>query len=567
MVRAFDMTSHVVMSQLKQKVLSATLEQQKELLGEAAALIRNLCRDPEARIAVWLRRDGAWMRQTADHVVDFFHCTDAERVEDLKLHGTAFERPRRDGGMSVDCLYSKASPTELEQFFKSRGDATLIVLPLGTETDHVGFLELTTPRKIHSHGYDLPLLREAANLFTLAVQRATDSYLARMDSVIKSNCTAIHPAVEWKFKSAAISSIRDGMTGVMAPIVFNQVFPLYAVCDIRGSSAQRSRAIQSDLSQNLLAIRKIFSKSLEFGDVSALRFLLFKIDAALKSLASAMAAGLELEIFRMINEELHPTLQMVLGLNPDLAPAITNYMQLVANDHGSIYEARKQFDTSVEMLNRELATWLDHKQRSAQSVVPHYFEKHLTDGVDHSIYVGQSIDVTGRFNEIALRNLRLWQLETMCELARISHQMRRKTPVPLDTCQLIVAQDAPLTVGFRYDERKFDVYGAYNIRYELMKKRIDKAVIKGKGERLTQPGTVAIVFSQDSERDEYLGYARYLASQGMIEPEFATLVLDDLQDVSGLQALRLVVDKVYADSAMPSVTTFATPSVPTKKVA
>jgi hypothetical protein len=40
------------------------------------------------------------------------------------------------------------------------------------------------------------------------------------------------------------------------------------------------------------------------------------------------------------------------------------------------------------------------------------------------------------------------------------------------------------------------VDGAYDIRYEIVKKRIDKALIKGTNERATQPGKIVIVYSQ-----------------------------------------------------------------------
>ncbi|TAK35947.1 MAG: hypothetical protein EPO28_13950 [Saprospiraceae bacterium] len=40
------------------------------------------------------------------------------------------------------------------------------------------------------------------------------------------------------------------------------------------------------------------------------------------------------------------------------------------------------------------------------------------------------------------------------------------------------------------DEKRLDVEGSYNVRYEIIKKRIDKALLKGTQERLTQsPGT------------------------------------------------------------------------------
>ncbi|RYZ49980.1 MAG: hypothetical protein EOP49_15015 [Sphingobacteriales bacterium] len=88
------------------------------------------------------------------------------------------------------------------------------------------------------------------------------------------------------------------------------------------------------------------------------------------------------------------------------------------------------------------------------------------------------------------------------------------------------------------DEKKFDVDGAYNIRYEILKKRIDKARVKLTNQRLTQPGKLAIVYSHDKEATEYLNYLSYLQSIDYIGPEIERLELSDLQGITGLRALR-----------------------------
>jgi hypothetical protein len=114
--------------------------------------------------------------------------------------------------------------------------------------------------------------------------------------------------------------------------------------------------------------------------------------------------------------------------------------------------------------------------------------------------------------------------------------------VPLATTHLVLAHHAPLSIRFRFDERRFDVEGAYNVRYEVIKKRIDKAVVQGTGERVTQPGKLAIVYSQRSEAVEYRGYLQYLAARGYVTGEVEELALEDLQGVHGLRALRVGID-------------------------
>jgi hypothetical protein len=138
-----------------------------------------------------------------------------------------------------------------------------------------------------------------------------------------------------------------------------------------------------------------------------------------------------------------------------------------------------------------------------------------------------------------LKDLRLWQLLTMCGIARRSAAIKSSLRVPLDMTHLILVQDVPLSIRFRLDEKQFDVDGAYNVRYEIMKKRIDKALVKGTAERLTQPEKVAIVYSNAREAVEYGEYIEYLQSTGHLYPEVESLELEALQEVQGLRALRV----------------------------
>eukprot|EP01029_Cantina_marsupialis_P017020 TRINITY_DN382362_c0_g2_i1.p1 TRINITY_DN382362_c0_g2~~TRINITY_DN382362_c0_g2_i1.p1 ORF type:complete len:216 (-),score=46.57 TRINITY_DN382362_c0_g2_i1:38-622(-) len=174
---------------------------------------------------------------------------------------------------------------------------------------------------------------------------------------------------------------------------------------------------------------------------------------------------------------------------------------------------------------------------------PHYFEKYRTDGVEHNIYIGQSISEQKPFDRIYLKNLRLWQLIVSAELARKTESLKGSLPIDLDVTGLILVHSQPLAIRFRQDEKKFDVDGAYNIRYEIVKKRIDKAEIKGTNERLTQPGKLAIIFSQEGEMVEYQRYLEYLVAKGYFEDDIEHLQLEDLQGVYGLRAIRVTVKK------------------------
>jgi hypothetical protein len=173
---------------------------------------------------------------------------------------------------------------------------------------------------------------------------------------------------------------------------------------------------------------------------------------------------------------------------------------------------------------------------------PHYFERFVTDGVDFNIYIGKSITPQRDFDNFYLKNLKMWQISTLAKAARLSKQLESRTAKPLQTTQLILAHGQPISISFRTAERKFDVDGAYNIRYEIIKKRIDKVHIKDTNERLTQPGKLAIVYTQANEAAEYLEYIEYLQSQQLLTGEIENFELEDLQGVSGLKAIRVSIN-------------------------
>ena len=78
----------------------------------------------------------------------------------------------------------------------------------------------------------------------------------------------------------------------------------------------------------------------------------------------------------------------------------------------------------------------------------------------------------------------------------------------------------------------------------MVKKRVDKAYIKGTQERITQAGKITIVYSQYEDEQEYLRYIKFLQTKNYLGSEIEILQLEDLQAVTGLKALR--VNVLYA---------------------
>jgi hypothetical protein len=187
-------------------------------------------------------------------------------------------------------------------------------------------------------------------------------------------------------------------------------------------------------------------------------------------------------------------------------------------------------------------SYLEEEEELIQKSYPHYFEKYRTDGIEYNIYIGQSIAPTKPFDLFYLKNIRLWQLKTMAGAAKVTMQLLPSLKVPLQTTQLILIQSQPISISFRRDERKFDVEGSYNIRYEIIKKRLDKVHIKDTNERLTQPRKIAMVYSNQKDVTEYEEYIRFLQKKNILKPDIEMLELEELQGIKGLRAMRVEIN-------------------------
>jgi len=145
----------------------------------------------------------------------------------------------------------------------------------------------------------------------------------------------------------------------------------------------------------------------------------------------------------------------------------------------------------------------------------------------------------GKLSDFYVKNLGLWQLIVASRMAWHTEQIKPDLKVPLETCHLILVNNTPLSIRFRYDEKRFDVDGAYDVRHEIIKSRIDKAVVKGTRERLTQPGRVAVVYSRKDEGREMQRHIDFLKTRGNLLNDLEFLDLDALPGVRGLKALRV----------------------------
>ncbi len=135
-----------------------------------------------------------------------------------------------------------------------------------------------------------------------------------------------------------------------------------------------------------------------------------------------------------------------------------------------------------------------------------------------------------------------WQMDTMLKLALAAHKFKHKLDVQLETTQLILVHENKVDISYRIDERHFDVEGSYSIRYEVLKKRIDKVRLFNSTERLTQPGTIAIVYAHKNSITTYLDKINEMMQAGSLHPGIEYLDLEQLQGIGKLKAIRVKIN-------------------------
>ena len=422
---------------------------------------------------------------------------------------------------------------------------SLVIAPLILDGKFIGMLELASNKANDLNAFSLIKVKKLVSLFSLAVQRSLDDLESQIETIIREEYTAIHPTVAWKFENAAnriLDSRLKGEEVESEPIVFGNVYPLFGLSDVRGSSTQRSNAIKDDLVEHLNLAKKVVNQAMFQQALPILDQLKFRIGQRIQKVKKGLNSGDEVGILEFIKNEVEPVFDYLAKNEFYLGDTLHRYHTALNADYGTLYKKRKDFEDSLTKINIAVSNYLEAEDEKAQAMFPHYFEKYKTDGVEYNIYVGNSIVPSREFHKLHLKNLRLWQLKTMSELARLTNNLKSELKMPLETTHLVLVQSSPLSIRFRQDEKKFDVDGAYNIRYEIVKKRIDKAVIKDTNERLTQPGMIAIVYAQNKEAREYEQYIEYLQSRGYLQQKVEHLELEELQGASGLKALRVHVN-------------------------
>ena len=434
-----------------------------------------------------------------------------------------------------------------EQIILDKGFRSLMVYPIVNDEGRIAAIfEFGAPRPNVFNLLTIRQLDEFCELLGIANERFMQDIDNRTSAFIQDQFTSIHPSVYWKFEEVSTAyQLRSNLPdfdGEIEPILFKDIFPIYGQADIVGSSTKRNHAIQADLIDNLDRVADLMRSWTKKVHLHMLDASINKVGKAAERIREEFISSDESEVVELLTREVHPLLHQVIERFPQLDDkAYRTYFEYLDEELGIVYRKRKAYEQSVSRVNQTISNFVDEGEAKLQKVLPHYFEKYKTDGVEYNMYVGQSLLQEDKFFDYHLKEFRLWQLVQMCDITRLVDNLSGELEVPLRTAQLIFVYNHSLSIRFRMDEKQFDVDGAYNVRYEILKKRIDKAVIKGTNERLTVPGKVAIVYLSEQDRREYLEYLNYLRDSGYISENIEDVELEKLQGAEGLHALRVTV--------------------------
>lgn len=546
-----NITPNELLSQLKNNLLQKDAILTEDHFQKIRHNVRSLFKTSDLRVGLGVFKDGGGVSNFGHKSWRDLVCK--SRIKDIshEFKGSIYQKVLKTGEMAfVDDIDNIEDPTGIEKAIKETSVKSFIVAPLKYNDEIIGYLELGSSSPKVLNPLSMARVNDILPLFSVAIQRSVEERENKIDAIIMEKCTAIHSIVQWRFQEAAKRYLRAQEKGLpnveMEAIIFKDIYPLYGMSDIRDSSIHRNLAIQADLITQLELAQKIILKAKSLMDFPILDEINFSIENLVNTIGEKLRSEDESLVYRFLSKEVEPYFEYLVGEFPSIAAEVEQYQKALDPKLRVIYKRRKSYELSVTKINSALSEFLEKKELEGQNMYPHYFEKYHTDGVDYNIYVGKSLLKNGIFNMLCLSNIRLWQLIMMSEMTQVTARLEPELPIQLRTAQLILVHDEPMAIRFRGDEKKFDVDGAYNTRYEIIKKRIDKALIMNSKERVTQPGTIAVIYTQPEIRKEYLKYCDFLHYRNLVEKEVEQLELEDTQGVTGLKALRI---KVKMDSA------------------
>jgi len=436
---------------------------------------------------------------------------------------------------------------------KNSGITAYGLLPLLDNNQLTGILEVYTNKENLLNETILSGISLALPLLAEFMMNIIDDFNLKITNVIYENFTSIQPPVQWKFMEAAWHYMQSGQTlkgyTELENIDFKNVYPLYGSIDVRNFSIERANALVSDFKNQLHFLIETLTAIRPTQDNGLLPETIEKCNNWVAQLNDAFDENKKQKLTAFIESEVHPLLGQIKQVNKASSDIVDTYLKAILGKSERIQGNRQNLEASLEMITKVIANSLELMNDEFQKVFPFYFDKFRSDGIEYDIYIGQSIAPDKAFTPEHLRNLKLLQLRSMVNIFKLVHRL--KMPRQLHITELIFINGEPINIYFRKDEKRFDIEGTHSIRYQMVKKRIDKVNVLNTEERLTQVGKIAMVYLNKKDADEYVNYIHELQKENLLNNDLEYLELEELQGIQGIKALRVSI--TINDEAHPPI--------------
>ena len=546
LVSFFDNTTEIAMSNLKSKLITFG-EQFDVVKSDIVSAMKSIFKigDLEVGFSSYNSDRELLENSTLEHVNMSFivNKKSSVRMNEIACTNLQSKISKSDYYVvsNIDAMLEKYPDDKLLNIVHQQGLKSLIIYPLKNGNDCLGVLEVASRKPGVFNRINANLLSEITPLLEESIYRYGIDFENQINAYIQTEYTSLHPSVEWKFRQKAKDHLLNtSNTKQKSQISFQNVYPMYGEIDVRNSSTIRNQCMRIDYQNQIEYLIKICGelynrtrKEKFLDNINHLQDFLDRIDNVDK-------IYFESELFDYISLNIHPEIPKY--AKEDEKSIIEKYLRKLDTTTGLFYVERKKFDHSIVMINSLLSSKLDAFQVKAQQIFPHYYERFKTDGVDYNLYVGRSISPHIKFSYLKIKEIRFWQLQATIALEQAYKEVRKKMPLKIDVASLIFSTNSTLDILFKMDEKRFDVNGYNNAKYEIIKKRISKAFIKDTDERVNQPGKICVIYSEDVLRDEYTEYFTKLIELNYLKNDIEYLEIDDLQGINGLLAVRVSIN-------------------------
>lgn len=462
-----------------------------------------------------------------------------------------FDEVRSNSGYycvtDIEKLYQVTEWIPYLNFLKEQNVRSFILAPIKKTDAFQAYIEIISDTPYALNTINANKLNDLMPLINDTFERYHYELKNEVDAIIQREYTTIHPSVNWKFENEAkryfyAKNSTDNVPTdeILKEIVFENVHPLYGETDIKGSTAFRRKATVTDLKKQLKEILSILENAKTKEQSLLFDQRISEVNYWKERLKKHQFMA-ESQIHHYILTAIHPLFQQ-LKTKSAVKKQIANYFELLDTKTQRFCTQRKKYDTAIQTINKNITDTIDKEQIAIQQVYPHYFERFRTDGVEHNLFIGSSVTPRQIFDIIYLYNLRLWQLQVMCKMIMQHHKWQSETKFDLHLTSLILAYNEQISIRFRMDEKRFDVEGNADIRFEVLKKRLAKAMIKDTKERLVQQDVLAVVYLNETEKHHYTDYLLYLKSKNYLIGDIEEVFIEDLQDINDLEALRIKIN-------------------------